>query len=76
MFAQHYQNVVNVTDTYYWNDFMMTLFTRYFYLFICLLFSYFYVCLSIYLLFHLILFIYLFIYYLFYMFLFIGWLIN
>ena len=30
MFAQHYQNVVNVTGTYYLNDFMMTLFTRYF----------------------------------------------
>ena len=30
MFAQHYQNVVNVSDTYYLNDFLMTLFTRYF----------------------------------------------
>ena len=29
MFAQHYQNVVNVTDTCYQNDFMMT-FTRHF----------------------------------------------
>ena len=30
MFAQHYQNVENVSDTYYENDFLMILFTRYF----------------------------------------------
>ena len=29
MFAQHYQNVENVSDTYYENDFLMTLFTIY-----------------------------------------------